>query len=204
MRSLFLSSVLGIAALGLLASVPSQASARPYRWSGWGGWRGGWGGWRGGWGGWNRAWWAGRYYPYGGFYYPGYAGYYPPYGYYPPADYSAEASFATVDGSQSGGSGSAQAELPHRTAGPPVAPPDAGFIQLQVPDEFAEVTFDGHSVSSVGTTREYVTPPLKAGKTYHYTIKGTWGQGDQQKTVERQIDIARGQVRTVDFTAAPK
>jgi uncharacterized protein (TIGR03000 family) len=194
MRSLFLSSVLGITALGLVATLPSQASARPPRW----------GGWRGAWGGWQRAWWGGRYwyprsaveYSYRGLYYPGI--------YYPPADYLAGASFSSVPDSQFSGFGTAQAELPHPTAGDPVAPADAGFIRLQVPDKLAEVTFNGESVSSIGTTREYVTPVLQAGQTYRYTITATWGRGDQQTTMERTIDIARGETRTVDFTVVPK
>jgi uncharacterized protein (TIGR03000 family) len=197
-RSLFLSSVLGIAVLGVTATLPSQASARH-------------GGWRGGRVGWRRGWWAGRswypgrvnYYPYGAFYYPNYGAYYPPYAYYPPADYSAGSSFHSVPDSGLSGVGSAQAELPHPTGGAAVPPPDAGLIRLQVPDEFAKVSFNGETTSSVGTTREYVTPPLQAGKTYRYEITVSWGQGDQQATKQRTVEIARGQTRAVDFSPVP-
>jgi uncharacterized protein (TIGR03000 family) len=159
-----------------------------------------------------RNWYAGRglYYPYAGSYNPGYASYYPlyayypPYGYYPPADYSEEVSLASVPDYQTGGISSARADQPLPTGGPPIAPPDAGLIQLQVPDQFAEVTFNGQSVSSVGSTREYVTPPLQTGKTYHYTIAVTRGQGDRQKTMQRTVDIAAGQIRALDFTAVAK
>jgi uncharacterized protein (TIGR03000 family) len=198
MRSLFLWTVLGITALGLVATLPSQASARPPRWGGWrGGYRPSWGG---------RYWYGRRavYYPYAASFYPGYAMYYPPYAYYPPADYWAGASLSSVPDSQFSSFGSAQAELPHPTGGAPVAPSDAGVIQLRVPDKFAQVSFDGQSTSSIGTTREYITPILQAGKTYHYTITATWDQGDQQKTMQRTVDIGRGQIRTVDFTAVPK
>jgi uncharacterized protein (TIGR03000 family) len=87
----------------------------------------------------------------------------------------------------------AQSEAPHPTAGAVVAPADAGFIRLLVPDRFADVTFNGQSVSNVCKTRDYLTPALQPGQTYRYTITVAWGQGDQQKTVQRTIDIARGQ-----------
>jgi uncharacterized protein (TIGR03000 family) len=82
-----------------------------------------------------------------------------------------------------------------------VAPPDAGLIRLQVPDQFAVVSFDGQQTSSVGTTRTYVTPLLEAGKTYHYKVTASWGQAGQQVTQEKTVDVARGQISTVDFTA---
>ena len=65
MRSLFLSAVLGAAALGLLAMTPSQSQAQ--RWGRWGG----------------------AYYPGYSYYNPGYSGYYPSYGYsyYPSYNY---------------------------------------------------------------------------------------------------------------------
>jgi uncharacterized protein (TIGR03000 family) len=71
-----------------------------------------------------------------------------------------------------------------------------------VPDEFAEVSFNGQSVSSVGVTRDYVTPPLQAGETHRCTITVAWGQGDQQTTMQKTVEVARGQTRAVDFTAA--
>ena len=79
-----------------------------------------------------------------------------------------------------------------------MAPPDAGLIQLRIPDKFAQVYFNGQEVSSVGTTRAYVTPELQAG-TYHYTVRASWGQTTQEKTIE----ATQGRVSEVDFTAAP-
>jgi uncharacterized protein (TIGR03000 family) len=207
-RSLFLSSVLGIAALCLPATWPSQARA----WhGGWGRAHGGWGSVRGGWRGWQRGWWGGRsgywgpaaLYPYPGLYYPLYGLYYPPYGYYPSANYSAQTSLDWLADSGFGGSGGPQAELPHPTGGAAVAPPDAGLIRLRLPDKFAEVSFNGQSISSVGRTRAYVTPQLLAGQTYRYLIVATWGQEGQQTTKEQTVEVARGQISAVDFTAAP-
>ncbi len=78
------------------------------------------------------------------------------------------------------------------------------LIRLRVPDKFAQVSFNGQSVSSVGATREYATPTLEAGRPSRYTTTVTWSQGDQPKTMEQTVDIARGETRTIDFTAAPK
>jgi uncharacterized protein (TIGR03000 family) len=204
MRSVLSASVLGIAVLGLAATLPSQACARPPAWYGW---RPGGYGWHGGWGGPYRygprvvhSPYANYYGPYA-YYYPPYA-YYTPYTYYPPPDYSVSR-FYSVPDAEFSTAGSAAAALPHPTGGVPVAPADAGLIQLRIPDKFAEVTFNGQAVSSVGTTRDYVTPPLQVGQTYHYTIAAAWGRGDQQTARQQTIDIARGQTRSVDFSAVP-
>jgi uncharacterized protein (TIGR03000 family) len=101
------------------------------------------------------------------------------------------------------GSSGAQAEAPHPTGGPPVAPANAALIRLWVPDKFAEVTFNGQQASGIGTSRDYVTPDLPAGQKQHYKITAAWGKGDKQRTVERDIDVGPGQVARVDFTQAP-
>jgi uncharacterized protein (TIGR03000 family) len=189
MRSLLSASVLEIATLGLAAALPYQADARPPAWYGFGGGfyslRGG------GWGG--RVWYAPgvsyyphafHYRPYTYYYRP--STYYAPY-YYPSADYLVSVYYSAP-------------ELPHPTGGTAVAPADAGLIRLRVPDKFAEVTFNGQAVSSVGTAREYLTPALQVGQMYQYTITAAWGRGDQQTTRHQTIDITRGQIRTVDFS----
>jgi uncharacterized protein (TIGR03000 family) len=80
-----------------------------------------------------------------------------------------------------------------------VAPPDAGLIRLRVPDKFAQVFFNGEEISSIGTTRAYVTPELQAG-IYQYTVKVSWGQTSREKTIE----MARGRVSDLDFTMDPE
>jgi uncharacterized protein (TIGR03000 family) len=105
-------------------------------------------------------------------------------------------------------SGSRQVEVPHPTGDSLVAPPNAGVIQLHIPDQFAVVSFNGQPVSSVGTTRTYVTPNLESGQSGRYEIKATWGTGDQQVSKERVVKLRAGQVRTTEFTrdtsAAPR
>jgi uncharacterized protein (TIGR03000 family) len=97
-------------------------------------------------------------------------------------------------------SGSRQVEVPHPTGDSLVAPPNAGVIQLHIPDQFAVESFNGQLVSSVGTTRTYVTPYLEAGQSGRYEIKATWGTGDQQVSKEKVVEIRAGQVRKADFT----
>jgi uncharacterized protein (TIGR03000 family) len=92
------------------------------------------------------------------------------------------------------------APVPHPTGALRVAPPDAGVLRIDVSDPFATVTFDGQKVSSVGTTRYYVTPTLQARKNQQYTIATVVNVGGQQTTVERRIDVTAGQVVTVDLT----
>jgi hypothetical protein len=56
------------------------------------------------------------------------------------------------------GSRTQQIELPHPAGDVRVPPADAAVIRLRVPDQFAAISFNGQSVSSIGTRRTYVTP----------------------------------------------
>jgi uncharacterized protein (TIGR03000 family) len=98
------------------------------------------------------------------------------------------------------GSSSQQAELPHPAGDVKVAPADAAVIRLRVPRRFAAVSFNGQSVSSIGTTRTYVTPKLEGGKSSSYEIKVTWSTGNGQKTMEKVVAARPGQISTADFT----
>jgi uncharacterized protein (TIGR03000 family) len=97
-------------------------------------------------------------------------------------------------------SDSQQVEVPHRTGDISVAPANAAGIRLYLPDESATVSFNGQTVSSIGTTRTYVTPNLEAGKSLRYEIKVTWGSGDQQTSMEKVVEARAGQIATADFT----
>ena len=56
---------------------------------------------------------------------------------------------------------------------------------------------------SVGTNRSYQSPPLEEGYSYTYTIRATWEQDGQVRTVERQIPVTPGERVLVDFTRSP-
>ena len=93
-----------------------------------------------------------------------------------------------------------QVAIPHPTGEIRTPPPDAGVIQVRVPDQFATILFDGEKTSSVGTTRYYVTPELQAGRNNAYSITATWKKDGEQVTKERQIKVAPGHTCVVDFT----
>lgn len=95
-----------------------------------------------------------------------------------------------------------QAELPEPTGPIQSPPPDAALIEVRVPDEFAEIRFDGERTSSVGTQRYYVTPVLEAGKSYEYAITASWKSGGRTVTGQRQVTVTAGQTARIDFTRA--
>jgi uncharacterized protein (TIGR03000 family) len=95
-----------------------------------------------------------------------------------------------------------QVPLPDPTGEVNVPPPGAALIRLYVPDEFADVWFDGVKTSSVGTTRYYVTPELD-DKHYHYVVKASWRRNGQLVTEERRVDVGPGKTAVVDFTRVP-
>jgi uncharacterized protein (TIGR03000 family) len=178
--------------LGLRGNISFRGSAGFRGGVGWGGgtyWGGGYGGWRGGRNGYG---WV-PYYSSAHLYYPSSYPYYPDYGSYHPSSVTQSSLYAI-----SNSEGSLHAELPHPT-GTTNPPPDAGLIRLRVSDKFAQVFFNGQEVSSVGTTRAYVTPELQAG-THKYAVKVSWRQITREKTIE----VARGRVSDVDFTVDPE
>jgi len=205
----FVFRVLVVAVLCLTATRPSHAQPRPggvgfrggigfhggvgFRGAvGWGGgayWRGGYAGWRGG----RYGYGAVPYHASVNLYYPYSYTYYPYYDYYDQFGVTQSSLYAIATSEHS-----LQPEPPHPT-GATKAPPDAGLIQLRVPDQFAQVFFNGQEVSSIGTTRAYVTPELQAGR-HQYTVKATWGQTTREKTIE----VARGRVSEVDLTVDPE
>jgi uncharacterized protein (TIGR03000 family) len=93
-----------------------------------------------------------------------------------------------------------QAELPHPAGDVPVAPADAAVIRLRVPDQFATVSFNGQSVSSIGTKRTFVSPNGGPGKNWTYEIRATWTAGNRQMTREKVVEVRAGQISTADLT----
>jgi uncharacterized protein (TIGR03000 family) len=92
-------------------------------------------------------------------------------------------------------------ELPHRTGSLRSAPPDAGVIKINVPDESAHVMLDGEVVTSAGATRYFVTPCLPKGKEFNYEVKVVWTKNGQWQSQEKKIQVVAGRIAEVDFTA---
>jgi uncharacterized protein (TIGR03000 family) len=90
--------------------------------------------------------------------------------------------------------------VPHPTGELRAAPPNAGVIEVRLPDRFGQVLFDGVKTTSVGTTRYYVTPDLPAGQPLSYTVTASWSQDGQPVSVQRKVQVAAGHFSVVDFT----
>jgi uncharacterized protein (TIGR03000 family) len=67
-------------------------------------------------------------------------------------------------------------------------------IKLLVPAD-ARVEFDGVKTTQTGERRTYDTPPLSAGREYHYALTVT----SQDKVVKREITIGLQRNNTFDF-----
>jgi uncharacterized protein (TIGR03000 family) len=79
-------------------------------------------------------------------------------------------------------------------------PPGTAEIVVRVPDQFAQVWFDGENTSTMGATRYYVTPNLPPGQDCHYDLKVQWNQGGRTQTEERRIRVRAGQTTVIDLT----
>jgi uncharacterized protein (TIGR03000 family) len=202
MRALFSTILLVGAGLIVTATEASRAQAgwllrsgggSRYGYGRFGFGRAGWGGYRfypglGGYG-----YYGSSSYPYYGYPpYPYYA--YPLYGYYPPANY---ASMSTAAGAPEPSHGTQETQLPHPAGDVLVPPANAGVIRLHLPDQFADVTFNDQAVSSIGTTRTYVTPDLEPGERARYDIKVSWLRGNQRASRETVVEVRPGQINTV-------
>lgn len=99
-----------------------------------------------------------------------------------------------------------------QTASPPLAdgqggvaqtppPPDnAAHLQLVVPEN-AEVLFDGGRTTQTGTTREFISPQLPAGKLFDYTITVRYNDASgKEVTDKRVIHVRANDWFRVDFT----
>lgn len=85
---------------------------------------------------------------------------------------------------------------------PAVIPDDPApaTVQVLLPAADAEVWFNGHKTSKVGTNRTFRTPELQPGKKYHYRIKAVWKRDGQPTADERRVEVAAGRTVVVDFT----
>jgi uncharacterized protein (TIGR03000 family) len=192
---------------------------------GWGGWgwggvgfnRGlGWGGW--GWGGRGLGWgWGGSGIglyglglgtglglgyglgsyglDYGG-YGLGYGGYVPSYGVYT-AGYGGYGYAPPYDGTVFDAT-SVPANLP---AQPQQAPAydNTANLTLVVP-EGTELWFNGTKISTTGTKREFVTPPLTPGKDFIYEIKARWRENGKPVEQNQSVKVQANSWKVVDFT----
>jgi uncharacterized protein (TIGR03000 family) len=91
-------------------------------------------------------------------------------------------------------------------AGPSAAQADEAPARLRVllPAD-ATLTIDGAPTQSTSEVRNFVTPPLEAGKDFHYDLRAHFVRGGNEVTVERRITVRGGQRTEADlnFSGAP-
>lgn len=77
-------------------------------------------------------------------------------------------------------------------------PPGTAILQIQVPDTWSKVAFDGHDTVTSGKLRTFVTPRLTtAGQTY--TVSASFVQQGQLIRRQQVIHVVPGQTETVTF-----
>jgi uncharacterized protein (TIGR03000 family) len=83
-------------------------------------------------------------------------------------------------------------------------PAPANLI-VQVPTADTRLEVDGESTRQDGTTRRFVSPPLKPGVRYRYLFQIWYWEGDKRMIVrKRSVPVRAGETTTVDLrTAAP-
>jgi len=226
MRSRFLVGFALGTALLLCCADLAHAQRRGGWGGGRGGWGGGWG--RGsGWGisvgvpGFSGYYGSGSpYYGYGGYgygygspWYGGGYGYgYPSYGYVSPGysyyDYYPSYGMSTYDNSypnysyststyQPSTSGVMQAQYSYPSQNPPQ---NQALLRIELPRADARITLQGVAMDQgFGMERMFISPPLESGKTYTYTVRCTWMDGNNPITREKTIDVQPGQTAMVDF-----
>jgi uncharacterized protein (TIGR03000 family) len=77
---------------------------------------------------------------------------------------------------------------------------DRAHIEVVAPTPDAVLLFDGNPTRQTGTDRMFVSPPLRPGQAYHYTIEARWTVDGQPVDLSRTVTVTAGQSATVDFT----
>lgn len=135
--------------------------------------------------------------PYYGNPYPPLPPYYPNVGVaVPPATYPA----TPPDGAMFPSNQGARVMMPQPTGQQSAPPPDAALVLVRVPDEMAQVLFNGERTYTMGTTRYFVTPSLQPDKGYTYTVTANFKRDGKPVSEERSVKVTRGHTTVVDFT----
>src|SRR5260370_346946 len=63
----------------------------------------------------------------------------------------------------------------------------------------ATLSIDGDATQQTGADRDCITPPLEPGKTFTYTLKAQWQQGDEPVEKTQKVEVRANQVSQADF-----
>jgi len=90
--------------------------------------------------------------------------------------------------------------LPERTIQPTRgAVADTATLILRAP-RGAQITFQGQPVPAGDTMKEYVTPPLVAGREYRYDVVTRWAENGREVRRQREILVHAGDRLDIDLT----
>jgi uncharacterized protein (TIGR03000 family) len=73
-----------------------------------------------------------------------------------------------------------------------------GAVVVQLPAD-ASLTVDGTQVPLTSETRTLVTPELKPGQDYHYTLRASANRDGQLVTRMKRVTVRAGAETVVDF-----
>ena len=72
-------------------------------------------------------------------------------------------------------------------------------IHVTLPAD-AVLTIDGQATHATSAERTFQTPPLEAGKVFHYDLRAKIVRGDETVTIERRVAVRAGQESNVSLT----
>jgi len=70
---------------------------------------------------------------------------------------------------------------------------------VMVSDPDARVTIDDESTKQKGMERLFISPVIKPGEEYHYTVRATWTKDGEHVTKERTVAVRAGYVTVINF-----
>jgi uncharacterized protein (TIGR03000 family) len=76
-------------------------------------------------------------------------------------------------------------------------------VTVTVPSD-AQLWFDGTKTTSVGSVREFESPPLTPGSQYTYQIRARWGDKGHEVTQVQQVQFTAGDHIHVTFPTPAK
>ncbi len=83
-------------------------------------------------------------------------------------------------------------------------PPDSltALIEVHVPAQ-AEILIDGQRTTSLGPTRQFVTPQLERGSRYKYEIQAKWMENGREVVKTQKVEFQAGDRKHVHFPPDP-
>src|ERR1043166_1236050 len=85
-------------------------------------------------------------------------------------------------------------------AGGQPAQDKSAYLRIQVPQDDTKLFFDGNETKQKGDSRLFVTPALKAGKTFTYTVVAKWGPNNYTEVIRtRIVEVQAGKEVELDL-----